>query len=131
MAESVADGLLGRASSAGTVRTSLDRLAQPLMRLPRTALLGRLAGAHAPRVVLLEAPMGYGKSWLIRKAAPSGVLRLRGELGPLADDEWSDPGGRVVIEIAPGEESYTGSEANGVTSIDYGPWDGSYTFPQS
>ena len=53
------------------------------MRLPRTSLLGRLAGAHAPRVVLLEAPTGYGKSWLIRKAAPSGVLRLRGELGPL------------------------------------------------
>ena len=52
------------------------------MRLPRTSLLGRLAGTHVPRVVLLEAPTGYGKSWLIRKAAPSGVLRLRGELGP-------------------------------------------------
>ena len=47
----------------------VDRLTQPLMRLPRTSLLGRLAGAHAPRVVLLEAPTGYGKSWLIRKAA--------------------------------------------------------------
>jgi DNA-binding SARP family transcriptional activator/tetratricopeptide (TPR) repeat protein len=43
--------------------------------------------------------MGYGKSWLIRKAAPSGV-RLRGELGPLADGGWSDPGGRVVIDDA-------------------------------
>lgn len=38
-------------------------------------------------------------------------------------------GGRVVIEIAPGEEEYQGSEANGVESQDYGSWDGSFTFP--
>jgi hypothetical protein len=38
-------------------------------------------------------------------------------------------GGRVVIEIAPGEDSYDGTEANGVTSQDYGSWDGSFTFP--
>lgn len=40
-----------------------------------------------------------------------------------------EEGGRVVIEIAPGEESYTGSEANGVTTNDYGSWGGSFTFP--
>jgi hypothetical protein len=40
-----------------------------------------------------------------------------------------EDGGRVVVEIAPGEESYEGSERNGVTSTDYGPWDGSFTFP--
>ena len=38
-------------------------------------------------------------------------------------------GGRVLIEVAPGEESYEGSEANGVTSQDYGDWSGSFTFP--
>lgn len=38
-------------------------------------------------------------------------------------------GGRVVIEIAPGEGSYEGSEANGVTSQEYGEWAGSFTFP--
>jgi hypothetical protein len=38
-------------------------------------------------------------------------------------------GGRVVIEIAPGELTYEGTEANGVTSQDYGSWDGSFTFP--
>jgi hypothetical protein len=37
-------------------------------------------------------------------------------------------GGRVVIEIEPGEDAYRGSVANGVTSSDYGPWSGSYTF---
>jgi DNA-binding SARP family transcriptional activator/tetratricopeptide (TPR) repeat protein len=96
----VADGPTARAGNTGKVRTPLDRLTQPLMRLPRTSLLGRLAGAHAPRVILLEAPTGYGKSWLIRKAASPGILRLRGELGPLADDDWNDPGGRVVIDDA-------------------------------
>jgi len=39
-------------------------------------------------------------------------------------------GGRVVIEIAPGEGSYEGSEANGVTAADYGAWEGSFTFPR-
>jgi hypothetical protein len=33
----------------------------------------------------------------------------------------------VPIEIRPGEASYKGSTRNGVTSYDYGPWDGSYT----
>jgi DNA-binding SARP family transcriptional activator len=79
-----------------------DRLTQPLMRLPRTSLLGRLAGAHAPRVVLLEAPTGYGKSWLVRKAASTGALRLRGELGPLAHSDGAVPTGvdTVIIDDA-------------------------------
>lgn len=40
-------------------------------------------------------------------------------------------GGRVVIEIAPGAESYAGSEANDVSSQDYGSWEGSFTFPRA
>jgi tetratricopeptide (TPR) repeat protein len=100
MAES-ADGPLS-AAMADPARIPADRLAQPLMRLPRTTLLGRLAGAHAPRVVVLEAPTGYGKSWLIRKAAPSGVLRLRGELGPLGGEIGDAPAGldTVIIDDA-------------------------------
>jgi hypothetical protein len=39
-----------------------------------------------------------------------------------------DDGGRVVIEIRPGEESYESSSANGVTSSPYGAWDGSFVF---
>lgn len=38
-------------------------------------------------------------------------------------------GGTVVIEIAPGRESYQGSTAHGVTSSDYGSFQGSFTFP--
>ena len=39
-------------------------------------------------------------------------------------------GGTVVIQIAAGQSSYTGSTANGVTSSSYGSWGGSYTFPK-
>src|SRR5262245_65048235 len=99
MVESVIDDQAGRAAFAGTSPSVLDRLGAPLMRLPRTSLLGRIAGAHAPRVVLLEAPTGYGKSWLIRKAASPGVLRLRGELGPLAGDEPSS-GSPIILDDA-------------------------------
>ncbi len=37
-------------------------------------------------------------------------------------------GGTVTIRILPGQSSYTGSTANGVTSGDYGSWDGSFEF---
>lgn len=37
-------------------------------------------------------------------------------------------GGVVVIRIKPGQASYVGSTRNGVTSIDYGAWDGSFIF---
>lgn len=42
--------------------------------------------------------------------------------GVLEDGET----GVVVVTILPGEEMYTGSEQNGVTSWDYGEWSGSY-----
>jgi DNA-binding SARP family transcriptional activator len=58
-----------------------------IMRFPRTALLARLTDADAPTVTLLEAPTGFGKSWLLRRASPDGTLRLRGELGPLATED--------------------------------------------
>lgn len=53
------------------------------MRLARTSLLSRLSGPDAPAVIVLEAPSGYGKSWLARRAGGPGVVRLRGELGPV------------------------------------------------
>ncbi len=37
-----------------------------------------------------------------------------------------DSGGTVTYEIAPGQESYEGSEQNGITSLDYGPWGGTF-----
>ena len=66
------------------------------MRLPRTPLLGRLSGSDTPPVVLLEAPPGYGKSWLVRRAADTDVLRLRGELGPLATGPIGGPSTIVI-----------------------------------
>jgi len=69
------------------------------MRLPRTSLLNRITGVDAPGFVVMEAPTGFGKSWLLRKAAPPGALRLRGELGPIADASF-DPETAVVIDDA-------------------------------
>jgi hypothetical protein len=41
-----------------------------------------------------------------------------------------DDGGTILVELAPGEESYEGSEANGVTTESYGSWSGSFVFPE-
>ena len=40
-------------------------------------------------------------------------------------------GGPVVIEIRAGQDSYTGSDRNGITSDDYGQWAGSYVVVHS
>jgi LCCL domain-containing protein len=37
-------------------------------------------------------------------------------------------GGPVVFEIVDGRQAYPGSERNGVTTSDYGPWSGSFVF---
>src|SRR3954468_2399714 len=68
------------------------------MRLSRTSLLARLTATDVPPVVLLEAPPGYGKSWLARRALDGDVLRLRGELGPLADGRL--PASHVLLDDA-------------------------------
>lgn len=35
-------------------------------------------------------------------------------------------GGRVTVEPRPGQDRYRGTDWNGVVSLDYGPWDGSF-----
>jgi hypothetical protein len=37
-------------------------------------------------------------------------------------------GGTVTVEYVAGQDSYTSTEANGITSEDYGSWDHSYKF---
>src|SRR5687768_15662712 len=69
------------------------------MRLQRTLLLARLTADDLAPVVLLEAPAGYGKSWLARRAATGDVVRLRGDLGPLATDPLQ-PAVPVLIDDA-------------------------------
>jgi DNA-binding SARP family transcriptional activator len=64
------------------------------MRLPRSSLLDRLTGPDAPSVVLVEAPAGYGKSWLLRRAAGEGATRVRGVVPSI------EPGSTVVIDDA-------------------------------
>lgn len=66
------------------------------MRLARSALLGRLAVARDAGVALLEAPAGYGKSWLARRTVPATSTRLRGALDGLADGD----DGAVLVDDA-------------------------------
>src|SRR5262245_21195786 len=40
-------------------------------------------------------------------------------------------GGFVTIEIRPGQASYAGSTRNGVTTVDFGPWEGSFVVVSS
>ena len=40
-----------------------------------------------------------------------------------------EAGGRVVIEMREGDARYQGSVRNGVTSLDYGEWPGTFIFP--
>jgi hypothetical protein len=35
-------------------------------------------------------------------------------------------GGAVTYEIAPAQDSYEGSDQNGISSQDYGPWGGTF-----
>lgn len=37
-----------------------------------------------------------------------------------------ESGGPVTYEIAPAQESYEGSTQNGITTLDYGPWGGTF-----
>ncbi|KAM4022151.1 cochlin-like isoform 2-T4 [Anomaloglossus baeobatrachus] len=37
-------------------------------------------------------------------------------------------GGQVSVQKSPGQSSYTGSTRNGITSLNYGPWPGSFIF---
>ena len=39
-----------------------------------------------------------------------------------------EDGGSVTIEIAEGQDSYEGTERNGIETADYGSWPGSYVF---
>jgi hypothetical protein len=39
-----------------------------------------------------------------------------------------DRGGAVTFVLTPGQEAYEGTEANGITSLQYGSWMGSFAF---
>ncbi|MFA7129537.1 MAG: LCCL domain-containing protein [Sphaerochaeta sp.] len=39
-----------------------------------------------------------------------------------------EDGGTVIVEIRPGQNAYTGSSRNGVTTLSYGEWESSFIF---
>ena len=70
---------------------------------------------------------------------PAGTPATVWGSGPFTDDSsvctaavfaglfTTADGGRVVIRIDPGQESYPGGDVNGITASEYGSWDGSFT----
>jgi hypothetical protein len=57
----------------------------------------------------------------------SSVCTAAVQMGLITFEE----GGSVTIEILEGQDSYTGAEANGVTSKRYASWGGSFEFPDA
>jgi hypothetical protein len=113
------------------------------------ALLGAAGAPGAPRAV---EPTPYGADWTatatnLRNVAGSRFEYVCPAAGRL-DQVWGTrvytddssvctaavhaglitvaEGGIVTIEHLPGQASYTGSVANGVTSVSYGAWSGSF-----
>ena len=64
------------------------------MRFSRSALLDRLSGPGAADCVVLEAPTGYGKSWLARRVAADAV-RVRADV--VAADAAISAGSSAVV----------------------------------
>ena len=56
---------------------------------------------------------------------------LGGETAVHAGLVTAEAGGRITITPQPGRESYPASTANGVTTLEYGPWQASYTLSAS
>ncbi len=67
------------------------------MRVERSSVRGRVSGSSAPAVVLLEAPPGYGKTWLARRALDQTAVRVRGDLGHLRADDLD---GHLLVDDA-------------------------------
>ena len=121
---SVSLGHGGRA----TIATGFTRIAsQGLLWGQSAASLG-LRGRNGERITFTCEPRsGSAPVWgtdtytddsaICEAALHAGVL--------------SEKGGTVVILIAPGVASYTGSSRNGVVSHDYGAWQGSFSFASS
>lgn len=84
-------------------------------------------GDDGRRVTILCAPDGpLGAVWGTETYTDDSSICTAAVHAGLITPE---SGGAVNIRIGPGQESYRGSTANGVTSSDYGPFDGSFTFP--
>ncbi|MEI8259226.1 MAG: LCCL domain-containing protein [Deltaproteobacteria bacterium] len=128
-----------------------------ITRLAGAVLLGgALAACSAPRTQQnIDAGAPIGSDWSTTAAVYRGMIGTRvayrcvpgGSAGTVwGTDIFTDDssvctagvhaglitlsgGGTVVIEIRPGAPAYDGSFRNGITSVDYGAWTGSFVFP--
>ena len=68
---------------------------------------------------LMDGPV-WGTDIYTSDSTLCAAAQHAGQIGP--------DGGDVTVYAAPGLNGYAGTSRNGIESLDYGPWEGSFTF---
>lgn len=145
-------GACGKGSSSSDTTTT--QVAATSAPTSSTTVTTRAGGASTTTLVPTPPPQGL-VAWMVRPsdfgaevgkkysfscpAEGDPAYEIWG-VGPYTDDSaicvaavhagliTAAKGGTVSFEIQTGSQSYRGSTANGITSLEYGPWPTQYTF---
>ncbi|MBS1239845.1 MAG: Milk-clotting protease [Proteobacteria bacterium] len=116
--------------AAAVIAPALAQTSLPVVEFTPTEM-GQCADAHpssfrgTSAVLACTCPAGasgtvWGSDTYTDDSAICAAARHKGVIGA--------GGGRVVLQVVPGRQSYQGSARNGVSSSNYGSWSGSFRF---
>ena len=128
-------GMAGQDSYAGSSANGISTL--DYGQWGASFVVGKPTGGVASCPSNFVEYRGSGSSVTCECAAPQISGTVWGS-GPYTDDSSvcaaarhagiiGPNGGTVTAEATPGLDSYSGSASNGVTTLNYGPWSGSFT----